>query len=431
MNNKYISVLFITLICFFSACKNNHKADDGHEESTKKEAAKDDHGHEEGAEDVAILTEEQMKAVDIRLGDIENKNLSANLKLNGVLNVPNSKKANVTALYGGNIKTLNVQIGSFVRKGQVLATIVNPQFVQLQEDYLSTNSQIVFAEQEEQRQKELFEGNAGARKNLQSATATLSGLRAKKMSLQKQIQLMGINPGNINNNSLKTSLVITSPINGTVSNLFATIGSYVDATVPVAEIVDNSSLHLDLQVFEKDLSKLKVGQMVNFQLTNNPEENYRAKIFSIGAAFENESKTIAVHCNVIDNKAGLIDGMNVTGLVHLKNETTAAVPNEAIVESDGKFFIIVQKAEAHQHEGADTVAHEDHENHEGHDHEVPETKAAPKQYSFEKVEVMKGVSDLGYTAIIPIVNVPRGTKIVTKGAFFINAKLSGAVAHEH
>ena len=86
------------------------------------------------------------------------------------------------------IKTLNVQIGNYVKKDQVIATIANPQFIQLQEEYLTAASKIIFAEQEVARQKELNEGNAGAKKNLQSATADLNSLRTRRASLQQQIQ---------------------------------------------------------------------------------------------------------------------------------------------------------------------------------------------------------------------------------------------------
>jgi cobalt-zinc-cadmium efflux system membrane fusion protein len=83
-------------------------------------------------------------------------------------------------LYGGVIKTLNVQIGDYVKKGQVIATIANPQFIQLQEEYLTIGSKITFAEQEVQRQNELNAGNAGALKNLQNATAELNTLRTEE-----------------------------------------------------------------------------------------------------------------------------------------------------------------------------------------------------------------------------------------------------------
>ena len=89
------------------------------------------------------------------------------------------------------------------------------------------------------------------RKNLQSADAELKTLRTRRASLQQQIQLMGINPNNVSNSNLQSALVVTSPIGGTVSNVFAKIGSYVDVSSPVAEIVDNGSLHLDLNIFEK------------------------------------------------------------------------------------------------------------------------------------------------------------------------------------
>jgi RND family efflux transporter MFP subunit len=328
--------------------------------------------------------------------------------------VPNNNKGNATSLYGGVIKMLNVQIGDYVKKGQVIATIANPQFIQLQEEYLSTASKISFAEQELARQKELNEGNAGAKKNLQSATAELNSLRTRRASLQQQIQLMGINPGSVSNNNLKSALVVTSPLNGTVSNVFAKIGSYVDVSSPVIEIVDNSSLHLDLQVFEKDLPKIKVGQIIHFTLTNNPTTVYDATVFSIGSSFENESKTIAVHCRVNGNKNGLIDGMNITGIVSLNNITTSAVPNDAIVNADGKYYVFIQtdkKVEEHKEE----------ENKGGEENERKEDKA---NMNFEKVEVLKGVSDMGYTAITFVNQIPANAKIVVRGAFFVNAKLS-------
>ena len=72
------------------------------------------------------------------------KELTATIKANGNLKVPNNNKGNATSLYGGVIKSLNVQIGSYVRKGQVIATIANPQFIQLQEEYLTIASKNYF-----------------------------------------------------------------------------------------------------------------------------------------------------------------------------------------------------------------------------------------------------------------------------------------------
>lgn len=425
INKISLLATIVVLVFAFSACS-NHKDGDGHDHGTKKEEPKKEEAHEEETPTIATLTEEQIKTVGIQLGTIEQKELTAKIRANGLLKVPNNNKANATSLYGGVIKTLKVQIGDYVKKGQVIATIANPQFIQLQEEYLSTASRITFAEQELARQKELNQGNAGAGKNLQSATAELNSLRTRRASLQQQIQLIGINPSSVSNSNLRSALVVTSPLNGTVSNVFAKIGSYADVSSPVIEIVDNSSLHLDLQVFEKDLPQVKVGQTIHFTITNNPSTEYDATVFSIGSSFENDSKTIAVHCRVNGNKKGLIDGMNITGIVSLSNVTTPAVPNEAVVNADGKYYIFVQtdkKAEEHHEEGEEA-----HEHREGEEKEHSEDKTS---MNFEKIEVLKGVSDMGYTAINFVNEISANAKIVVKGAFFVNAKLSNTGGHEH
>ncbi|GAA4157205.1 efflux RND transporter periplasmic adaptor subunit [Chryseobacterium ginsenosidimutans] len=413
---KNIIYLLFTAI-FVLSCNKKETSSENSEEKTEQA----EENHEETPQTVALLTEDQIKAVGITLGTIEMKELTSTIKANGLLRVPNNNKATVTSLYGGIIKTLNVQVGSFVKKGQVIATISNPEFIRLQEDYLTTNSRITYAEQEYRRQRELFDNDAGAKKNLQSADAELKALRTKKASLLRQLQIMGISPGKVNNGNMRSGLVITAPISGTISSIFSQIGSYVDISSPVAEIIDNNSIHLDLQVFEKDLPKMRVGQIVHFKLTNNPETEYDAEIYSIGSSFENDSKTISVHANVTGNKTGLIDGMNITGIVSLDKTTTPAIPNEAIVEADGKFYVFVKtdkKTETQNEESHEKEA----ENHS-------ETKS--KTINFEKVEVVKGSSDMGFTAITSVKEISPESKIAVKGAFFINAKLANSGEHEH
>ncbi|WET48423.1 efflux RND transporter periplasmic adaptor subunit [Chryseobacterium indologenes] len=408
MKLKYNIIALVFIFLLVVSCGKKEAAVEKTPEKTVEKAA----AHDEEPQTIASLTEEQMKSVGVVLGSVEMKELTSTIKANGLLSVPNSNKATITSLYGGIIKTINIQVGSIVKKGQVIATIANPEYIQLQEDYLTTNSRITYAEQEFRRQRELFDNDAGAKKNLQNADAELKTLRTKRASLLKQLQMMGINPGNINNGNMRSGLVITAPISGTISGITAQIGSYVDISSPVATVIDNGSIHLDLQVFEKDLPKMRVGQIVHFKLTNNPETEYDAKIYSIGSSFENESKTISMHCEVIGNKSGLIDGMNITGIVSLDKSVTPAVPTEAIVEADGKFYVFIQtdkKGEEHEEKG----------------------KQHPKTLNFEKIEVVKGTSDMGYTAITPVGNIPDHAKIVVKSAFFVNAKLVNSGEHEH
>lgn len=421
MKKFFISALLFSSLAAITAC--------GGKSSSTTETAVTEEKHEDEHENpnTATLTEEQMKTIGVELGVIEEKELTSSLKANGVLRVPNQNKASVNSIYSGVIKTLLVQPGSKVSRGQTIATIANPEFIQAQSQYLSVNAKITFAELEVKRQKELNEGNAGALKNLQSAETELRSLRTLKSTLAQQIQLMGINPARLVNGKLISVLAVTSPINGVVSDVKVKMGSYVDVTTAVAEIVDNSQLHLDLSVYEKDLPNLKNNQLIHFTLTNNPGKEYDAQIFSLGSSFEGESKAVSVHAKVMGDKTGLIDGMNVTAIISLEKATVPAVPTDAIVTLQGQdyIFMVTEKhaEDEHTEEGKDTIKHD-----------AKETKTEgeeEKGTTFEIIPVAKGTTEVGYTQITLLKEIPKDAKIVVKGAFFVLAKMTNSGEGEH
>ncbi len=392
----------------FNACHSHApgEADHGHDHGAlgggHDHEAPDAHAHENAT--TVSLSIEQMKAIELELGNLEQKNLNSTLKTNGYLRVPNQNKASVTALYGGVVKTLLVQPGSIVKAGQTVATVANPQIIPMQEEYLTLGSKITLAEQEQNRQQELNSGNAGALKNLQHAAAELNTLRIRRASLHQQLQLMGISPEKLKSDQLVTALAVRTPLSGKVSNVLVQIGSYLNVSTPVAEIVDNSQLHLDLFVYEQDLPRLHNKQIIHFTLTNNPGKEYDAEIYSIGNAFEEDTKTIPVHAHVKGNKTGLIEGMSITAVVSLGSATVPAVPSEAIVTHEGQDFIFIQTQE----------------------------QAGEKEAVFEKIPVRRGTSDVGYAEITPLNTLPPNVKVVVKGAFFLLAKMTNqGEAHSH
>lgn len=403
-----ITIIFTSLIVVISC---------GSKTKTETEAITEER-HEDENPNMATLTEEQIKSIGIELGTIEQKQLTASLKTNGVLKVPNQNKASVNSVYSGVIKSLLIQPGNSVAKGQTIATIANPDFIRIQDEYQGINSKIILAEQEYSRQKELNAGNAGALKNLQAAETELRTLSSRKASLEQQIKLMGINPASISNGKLVSVISIKSPISGVVSNVAVEIGSYVDVTTVVAEVVDNSQLHLDLFVYEKDLPKLKNNQLIHFTLTNNPGKEYDAQIYSLGSSFEGESKAVTVHANVQGNKTRLIDGMNVTAIISLEKATVPAVPSDAIVNFQGQdyIFIVTDKHEVEK----DSVKHD-----------AKETDAHTEEsgINFERIPVAKGTSDIGYTEITLLKEIPKDAKVAVKGAFFILAKQTNTEGH--
>lgn len=413
MTKFLISIFLLTGILF--SCTNKSKT----AETETLEVAKSgvvQSVKENANSNVATLTNAQIKSIGIEIGTIEQKQLTAAVKVNGVLKVPNQNKASVNSIYSGVIRSLSVQPGSYVSRGQTIATIANPEFIQAQSQYINIGAEISLAQLEVNRQKELNAGNAGALKNLQAAETKLRTLRTARSTYAQQIQLMGINPASIGNGRLVSVLAVRSPISGVVSNVNVKMGSYVDVSTVVAEMVDNSQLHLDLFVYEKELPKLKNNQTIHFTVTNNPGKEYDAEIYSLGSSFEGESKAVTVHAKVKGEKTGLIDGMNVTAIISLNQNTVPAVPNDAIVNVGGTDYIFVLIEEVSETKNKaiqkDSITKKE------------EKVVEESSKTFERIPVAKGVSDVGFTAITLLKELPANARIVTKGAFFVSAKMT-------
>ena len=391
----YKYFIYISLLLLTGSSSGSHDNHDDHSHDELETKATET-GEKTAIESVE-LTKAQVDAVEIGIGQIDQKPIASTLEVTGVLKVPNAHKAFVTPLYSGVVKNIYVHDGAQVKKGQTLAIVSNPDLLQKQQMLQQVNAEIALAEIEYKRQQELVEGNAAPLKRMQQAQTELATLKSQKSGLEQQLKIVGA--------SLKYSAAfpVVAPISGIINHVKAQIGSTIDGMSPIAEIVDNSELHVDLHIFEKDLPLLKVNQAVTFQLTNNPDNTYNGVIATVGGAFEHESKTVAVHADEVGNKAGLIDGMNTIVQVILDDaKMVPAVPNEAIVNWNNQDYIFGMK-------------------------EIDSTK-----YRFHPIPVAKGKSHAGYTQITVLGNNTPPKKVVTKNAFFVQAALQNTDAgHDH
>lgn len=358
--------------------------------------AKTSAGETNPANNTVSLTDAQMQMAKIAVDTIEMKNLTTAISVNGVLAVPSQNKAFVTSLSGGVVRTINVQPGDHVVKGQTIGTITNMELAGLQQQLSATEAEAKYATQERDRQKELVEGNAAPLKNLQRAEADLSTLLTRQKALRHQLAALGAHTGG----DISPVLTITAPISGAISEIYARIGSQVNASEPIAGIINNSELHLDLFVYEKDLPKVKPGQTIHFTLTNSPGKEYDAQIYSVGSAFVNETRAVPVHAHVINDKTGLIEGMSVTARISLGTDLYPTVPDEAIVSFDGHDYIFIR------------------------------SRTDSGETTFARVQVTKGTTDVGHTEIRPFTDLPGGVRVVTHGAFFLMAKMTNTGEEE-
>lgn len=359
------------------------------------------------------LTESQYKTVGIETGIVEDRNLNKIIKANGYTTVPPQNSAEVSTLIGGTVKDIYVLEGTFVNKGKVLATIQNLEVIEMQEEYQSATANVEYLQLEYNRQKTLSDENVNPRKTFQEVKAKLAAERARAQAAKNKLEALHVATKG------SSSLVpIVAPINGYIGKISIAKGAFANTGISLFEVVDNSQMHLDLNVYEKDLGSISIGQVIDFVLTNQSNKSIKGKIFGINKSFSNESKTVAVHAKIDPADAkGLIPGMYVSANINITNATVSALPKDAVVRNADKYFVFVQE---------DEKAEQKHDHKEGEKEEIHQ-----KEVHFRAVEVIPGTTDLGFTEIKFVNQVSANAKIVTKGAFYLLSAMKGGGEHEH
>ncbi len=366
----YCKIVFVFFLTVLSSCAN--KAD------KTKPVLK----NENTTSNEVTLTEDQFKSLGIEVGSPQMRSISGSVKANGMLDVPPQNLVTISAPLGGFVKNTELLQGMKVKKGQTVVVMEHPDYIQLQEDYLTAKNQLEFLELEYQRQEELAKENVNAAKVLQQAKSNYFGAKAKMQGLKAKLKLININPQEIEAGEIKNTISIPSPIAGFVTQVNVNIGMHVNPTDVMFKIVDTEHLHAEAQVFEKDITNLKIGQLVRIYLSNENKERL-AKVFLIGKEISPE-RTVRVHCHLEEEDVTLIPGLYFKALIETDPRQVATLPTQAIVDFDNRQFVFVE----------------------------PETRSR----KYEMVQLRTGKSESGFTEVDLPTSI-EGKKIVLKGTY--------------
>ena len=292
-------------------------------------------------ENTVELTNAQLKNSDIQTGNIQQQDISSLLKVNGVIDVPPQNMVSVSVPLGGYLKSTKLLEGMHISKGEIIATMEDQQYIQLQQDYLTAKAHFSFDEKEYLRQKDLNQSKASSDKVFENAQATYTAQKVLMKSLEEKLKLININPDNLNENNISRSIKIPSPIDGFVSHVNMNIGKYVSPTDILFELVNPADIHLALTVFEKDLDKLFIGQKIIAYNNNQSSKKYNCKIILIGKDLSHE-RAVTVHCHFEQYDKSLIPGMYMNAEVEVATHNAFVIPNDGLVRFEGKQYVFTQ-----------------------------------------------------------------------------------------
>lgn len=331
MSFNYINIKYATVILaisgalLFTQCK---QKEDASEEATEQTEDTD----------TVQLTDAQLKHVTIETTQLSERQIAKTLKLNGKIDVPPQNLISVTNPLGGYLKQTKLLPGMQVKKGELIAVMEDPQYIQIQQNYLIAKDKYEFARLDYNRQKDLNASQASSDKVMQQAQAEMNSQRITMNALGQQLSLININPKTLTHDNISKSVPLYSPITGFVSNTYVNVGKYVTPSDVMFELIDPSDIHLNLKVYEKDLDKLEVGQRVVSYTNNNPEKKYEGEIVLISMDINMEGVS-EVHCHFEQFDQKLLPGMYMNADIDTHSMLSKALPEESVVYFEGRYFV--------------------------------------------------------------------------------------------
>jgi cobalt-zinc-cadmium efflux system membrane fusion protein len=295
--------------------------------------------------DLVQFSPEQLKNSGVITGTPETRGMHSSLKVNGIIDLPPDNIVSISIPLGGYVKRTALIEGTKVRKGEVLATIEDQVYIQLQQDYLTGKIRLEFLEADYTRQQTLNETKSTSDKVLQQTKSEYLSQKVLVRSLYEKLRLVGINPRLLNESNISRSISIHAPISGYVSKINVNNGKYVTPSDVLFELINPDDVHLRLTVFENDAENLRVGQQIRYSTNNRPEEQYTASIHLITPNI-GENRSTEVHCHLEKHGQKLLPGTFVNAFIELNNKQVTAVPEEAVVKWENHDYLFVQETES-------------------------------------------------------------------------------------
>ena len=326
--NKLVYIIALSLVLF--SCKNASKVEDKKADNAQ-------------AKTIVRLDASQVAQTPLSLVSAEEKTISPVFKVNGIIDVPPQNMVSVSMPLGGYLKSMKLLPGMHFNKGEVIATMQDPKYIELQQEFLIAKSRLEMLQKEFARQKELNSSKASSDKVFQQAKEAYESATITFRSLSEKILLIGIDPNKLNENSLSRTIPIYAPISGFVSKVNVNVGKYVNPTDVLFELVNPEDIHLALNVFEKDMEHLFMGQKVIAYTNNHPEVKYKCEVILIGKDIGSD-RSINIHCHFEKYDKQLVPGTYMNAEIIGAGRKAVVIPDEAVMHEGADSYIFIEKA---------------------------------------------------------------------------------------
>ncbi len=291
----------------------------------------------------------------------------------------------INAPLEGIIKNIYVEDGTQVSKNQLLIEVGGSAVIDLQQSYALSEAKMHQLEANYKRAKSLYDENIKTENEFMVAESDYLSELANYNALKIKMENTGLSLSNIQKGKYVSSYKINAAINGSIGQIDAVIGQYINRETEIMEIVDKNNIELQLDLYERYYAKVKIGQTVVFGNMDDGNQQDVVTISRIGNQLNSNSNSFSCYAPVGKGVAeGCVVNQVVTGYIIVAADSVMAIPKTAVFMIGDQQFIAVQ------------------------------TSGEGDDYSFEKKEIETDRSD---DTNIEVKDVPLNTRILLSGTY--------------
>ncbi|MCX7734403.1 MAG: efflux RND transporter periplasmic adaptor subunit [bacterium] len=334
-----IKIVFVIFSILSVSCGTRYSVEDHHRDDDFKN----------NITSVISLSQEIRQKAGIVTEPVYLRKLLRKYSFPGGIFMDETKVVHVSSKVSGIVVKSNFKVGDFVRKGEVLALIDSMEVGDLQNEYLKAKAELEIAQSSYERANLLFDQKVISKAEFLRRYGEYLSKKSNLESLRNKLRLFGFSEKEISfvekERKISSQIRIVSPISGRIIEAHSVVGEIVEQSRPIFKIADLSNLWVVANIPEKDISKIREGQYINFTVSAYPDKAFRGRISYVSDIVDFDTRTVSVRAEVQNPDRLLKPGMFANIEVIVEEINVLAVPKSAVQRDGDEIFVFVKIGE--------------------------------------------------------------------------------------
>ena len=298
-------------------------------------------GGEQPAKGQAALTPQQLETLHVTTAPVGEREVGGELIASGRIAFDDLRVAHLFSPVTGRVSSIRAQPGDRVQKGAPLLGLISPDLGSALADVRKAEADLIAADHELSRQKELVAAHAGAQRDFEQAEDNQRKARAELDRARQRTHMLAHDPGT-------DEFILRSPIQGEVIARNVNPGAEVQgqysggASPELFTIGSLDAVWVLADVFEIDLPRVKEGAPVNVTVVAYPERRFSGHLDWISGALDPATRTARVRATLDNRDHALRPEMYASVSVAVPRARTLAIPRQAVLRLGDQLVVIAQ-----------------------------------------------------------------------------------------